>query len=456
MEALLSVQDIDLKIRDLVDEARELQARCMREDARLNELKAEQTELLRSQTATRAQRDMYQNTLEDIRTAIKQLIANRTRAFKPRNRSSTEALRTEEDKLAVLLVETDDQLATLQKNLTKVDEQIAKRSEEVQKSQQAPEAQLKKLKNQIDDLEAKRRKAVVGIPSSLLRKYDRLRQSRSGVGLTVLHDGICRVCRMELPTGIRARLVQEDIIDFCPACGRMVAKIENSVDHKKLALQARLEQEKRMKEEEERARREEEEEARRAKERAVRRAEEDRVAELKKIEARKQAAKDAAARKSEPPKKSELKKAPVKAAPKKPEPKKAPAKAAPKKPEPKKAPVKAAPKKPEPKKAPVKAAPKKPEPKKPPVKAAPKKPEPKKAPAKVAPKKPEPKKAPVKAAPKKPEPKKAPAKVAPKKPAPKKPPVKAAPKKPEPKKAPAKVAPKKPAPKKPAPKKARR
>lgn len=253
LEKLLVIQDIDLKIRGVADTVKELQQRCMREDPELNMLKAEQQAISDSLESTKAQKEMYQNTLEDIRSAIKGLIANRARAFKPRNRSSTEALRTEEEKLSILVVETDEQIEILEKNFRSIQGRIELRAMEVQRSQQAPEAKIEIHNNQILDLEKERTSHLGGLPISLLKKYERLRASRSGVGLTILRDGICRVCRMEMPTGIKSKLLKDEPIDSCPACGRMVARIENTVDHKKLAEEARAAQEKKMREEEEAA-----------------------------------------------------------------------------------------------------------------------------------------------------------------------------------------------------------
>jgi predicted nucleic acid-binding Zn-ribbon protein len=264
LEKLLTVQEMDLRIRELTETWNELQDRCMREDTELNALTAQHSEILSSQTAMKAQREMYQTTLDDIRTAIKGLQANRTRAFKPRNRSSTEALRTEEEKLSVLIVEMDEQLTTLRTTTVKIEEAIAVRTEQVRILQQAPEARIKKLRTEIDQIQVERDGAVQDIPGSLLRKYDRLRHSRSGIGLTILQDGVCSVCRMELPTGIRSRVLNDEGISACPACGRMVVRIENSITYRKMADQARIEQEKRMRDEEEAARREEEEENRKA------------------------------------------------------------------------------------------------------------------------------------------------------------------------------------------------
>ncbi|MBN2715634.1 MAG: hypothetical protein JXX14_07240 [Deltaproteobacteria bacterium] len=460
LEKLLVIQDIDLQIRGVADTVKELQQRCMREDPQLNTLKAEYQSISESLESTRAQKEMYQNTLEDIRSAIKGLIANRARAFKPRNRSSTEALRTEEEKLSILVVETDEQIEILEKNLKSIQTRIEERAHEVQRSQQAPEAKIKIHNNHINDLERKRNAELQGVPIALVKKYERLRASRSGVGLTILEDGICRVCRMEMPTGIKSKLLQDEVIDACPACGRMVARIENTIDHKRLAEEARAAQERKMREEEEaaaraeaKAKREAEAEkkaAAKAKREADKQAKAERVAALaarKALIEKRQKEKQKAESSAEPvadarskkaksgkaaaaPKGDIAKKAPVQKAPAK----KAPAPKAPvqpvtgKKATGKKTPAKKAP-------ATKAAAPKAPAKKAPAKKAPAKKAPAKKAPAKKAPvqkapaKKTPVKKAPVKKAPAKKTPsKKAPAEKAPAEKAPaKKTPAKKAP-----------------------------
>lgn len=226
LERLLQVQEIDLKIRSLENQIQEYCRRSKEEDPLLVQLKREQTEIDKSIETLEAQRQMYLGTLEDIRTAIKGLATTKTGAPKPRTRSSTEALRIEEEKLVALLAETEAQSKRLIEDRSSVIERIRTRSSDLEHVQQGPEAELRKVRTKMRKLEKDREEATAGLPPALLRKYDRLRSSRSGVGLTMLIDGICTVCRMQMPTAIIARLALGDHIEICPACGRMVAKVE--------------------------------------------------------------------------------------------------------------------------------------------------------------------------------------------------------------------------------------
>ncbi len=357
LEQLLKVQDIDLKIRSVENTIKDFYRRSKEEDPLLAQLKQDLSRIDESLTATEAQHEMYLGTLEDIRTAIKGLATTKSGAPKPRTRSSTEALRIEEEKLSAMVVETDEQTRELNEERDGILKRIDVRSGEVEKIQQGPEAEIRKLRNRIRRLERQREDEVKGTPTMLLRKYDRLKSSRSGVGLTILRDGVCTVCRMQMPTAIVSRLSLGDQILACPACGRMVARVEFI----KMPVVPSAEE-------------------KAAAEKAAKKELAKKKTEAKKAPAKKAASKKAA--KKEPTKKDTTEKAPAKKAPAKKAPaKKAPAKKAPAKKAPaKKAPAKKAPAKKAPaKKAPAKKAPAK----KTPAKKAPaKKTSAKKAPTK--------------------------------------------------------------------------
>ncbi len=314
LEQLLKVQDIDLKIRSVENTIKDFYRRSKEEDPLLAQLKQDLSRIDESLTATEAQHDMYLGTLEDIRTAIKGLATTKSGAPKPRTRSSTEALRIEEEKLSAMVVETDEQTRELNEERDGILKRIDARSGEVEKIQQGPEAEIRKLRSRIRRLERQREDEVKGMPTMLLRKYDRLKSSRSGVGLTILKDGVCTVCRMQMPTAIVSRLSLGEQILACPACGRMVARVE--FIHMPVVPSA-----------EEKAAAEEAAKKESAKKQATTKK------TSKKTEAKKAPAKKAAspkAVKKEPAKKETAKKASAKKAPAKKTPaKKAPAKKAP-------------------------------------------------------------------------------------------------------------------------------
>jgi len=199
-EQLLQVQEIDLKIRAIERKIDEVYRASKEEDPYIVQSKQELVAVEKNISTVEAQNQMYIHTLEDIRTAIKGLATTKSGAPKPRTRSSTEALRIEEEKLSQMVVETQEQAKLLTESRERVLFKIEQRSLVVESIQQGPEAEIRKLRAKISRLDKLRRKATSGVPSMLLHKYDRLRSSRSGIGLTILKDGVCTICRMQMPT----------------------------------------------------------------------------------------------------------------------------------------------------------------------------------------------------------------------------------------------------------------
>jgi predicted nucleic acid-binding Zn-ribbon protein len=222
LEQLLQAQEIDLKIRSLTREIDEVYRKSKEEDPQIVTCKVELKKIEESIENAETQRHMYVDTLEDIRTAIKGLVTTKSGSPKPRTRSSTEALRIEEDKLSVMIVEIDNQIKALNEERKKLFEYVHARSKNVGTLQQGPEAEIRKLKGKIRRFEAQRAGAVKGVPSLLLRKYERLQSSRSGI----VRDGVCTICRMQMPTATHSRLTYGEHIPVCPACGRIVARVD--------------------------------------------------------------------------------------------------------------------------------------------------------------------------------------------------------------------------------------
>jgi predicted nucleic acid-binding Zn-ribbon protein len=225
-DQLNSLQDLDLETRSLQTQIEDFTRKSKEEDPQIVQLKRELDEIEQRMAASSAQYQMYVDTLEDIRTAIAGMTSGKPSTIKARTRSSTEALKVEEEKLASLVQDTVAQLRLQEETRTEISGKIAARSNAVEAQQRGPEAEIRLLLARIDELAQQRDTAAAGIPIELLRTYERLSRSRSGVALTRLLNGVCLICRMEMPTAIVSRLKLGDTIAHCPACGRLVSSVE--------------------------------------------------------------------------------------------------------------------------------------------------------------------------------------------------------------------------------------
>ncbi len=78
------------------------------------------------------------------------------------------------------------------------------------------------LTAEIARLEARRAAVAASLEPDLLGQYERLRGSKHGIGLGVLHDTTCTACRVELPSNEIEALRGGPPIGVCPACHRLI------------------------------------------------------------------------------------------------------------------------------------------------------------------------------------------------------------------------------------------
>lgn len=63
---------------------------------------------------------------------------------------------------------------------------------------------------------------VAALPPELVTRYETVRQSRHGIGVAVLGEGMCGVCRVGLPSGKVQALEAGPDVGTCPGCGRIL------------------------------------------------------------------------------------------------------------------------------------------------------------------------------------------------------------------------------------------
>ena len=84
------------------------------------------------------------------------------------------------------------------------------------------EKELAEVQNHLET-EASRRKSLLHkVPTGLMRKYDRIRKQRMGIGLAAASGGSCTACNMRLPPQLYNILQRADSIEQCPSCNRIV------------------------------------------------------------------------------------------------------------------------------------------------------------------------------------------------------------------------------------------
>jgi len=127
-------------------------------------------------------------------------------------------LRVLDDRLLETMVDLDE----AQEKLRSLEVGYGQASEGWQIRQVELAEERKKLEETVATLEARRQQLILGVGQQELKLYEGLRLSKAGVAVAKVERGLCRGCRMSLPTHQlqRARVGREPVL--CNSCGRIL------------------------------------------------------------------------------------------------------------------------------------------------------------------------------------------------------------------------------------------
>ena len=123
-----------------------------------------------------------------------------------------------EDSILSLLEEIDT-------TRTAFDEQNAKTAAyraEYEKKVGLIDEELNSLSSILKELEDKRDELRGGIKTSLLKKYDIIRERRNGVAVVSVWKEVCEGCHMNIPPQMYNELLRSDKLVTCPHCNRII------------------------------------------------------------------------------------------------------------------------------------------------------------------------------------------------------------------------------------------
>ena len=79
------------------------------------------------------------------------------------------------------------------------------------------------LTARIAEIGAESARLRAALDSGVTATYDRLRQSKARRAVARLKNNGCGVCGMQIPSGLRSRVEDDEDLVFCPDCGRILA-----------------------------------------------------------------------------------------------------------------------------------------------------------------------------------------------------------------------------------------
>ena len=224
---LYELQELDLEITECQTAAASTETRLGDRSA-LDSLEQQIESQRSSVDDTRGQWESYEQNAESVRAKLKEM-ESKLYGGGVTNLRELEGFEKEAEFLRAQLKEQDDGLLNAMMALEEAQEKLQVLEQEfstTQDSWNAEQAQLAldkdRLQKTLIELGARREGLASRVGGRELKLYEGLRASKGGTAVAKVERGLCRTCRLALPTHQlqRARSGRESVL--CGSCGRIL------------------------------------------------------------------------------------------------------------------------------------------------------------------------------------------------------------------------------------------
>ncbi len=123
-----------------------------------------------------------------------------------------------EDELLLLI----EQLEAMENKIEEIKNKCAAEEEKIKKDSTAVEHKAAKLEKKKKDIVKAREAQAAKVNKKYLKRYETLKERRSGLAVAGVAAGVCLGCNMNIPPQMFNELLREDEILSCPTCNRMM------------------------------------------------------------------------------------------------------------------------------------------------------------------------------------------------------------------------------------------
>jgi predicted nucleic acid-binding Zn-ribbon protein len=127
-------------------------------------------------------------------------------------------------------IEVMERLEEAQLTLDTLTEQLTDTDKQIEETTTARDAKLAEIDQALGDLETQRSPVAADLPGDLLTLYDRLRESKGGVGAALLRARSCGGCMLDLDNAELATIrgAADDEVIRCDECSRILVRTAES------------------------------------------------------------------------------------------------------------------------------------------------------------------------------------------------------------------------------------
>ena len=137
-----------------------------------------------------------------------------------------EALGRQRGRLDERILIMMDQLEALRTEVATAEPTLKEAEAALSRKQAAYNAETAAITQEVHTLTPRRTKLAATIPPALLKRYETLRATKNGVGISRIEKGICSACHTTLPVKVVQMVQETDSIEICENCGRLLCAEE--------------------------------------------------------------------------------------------------------------------------------------------------------------------------------------------------------------------------------------
>jgi len=212
-EKNLPERDNYLKLKDEVEKIEDLYKKVMKKlnDESAVQKRHEDKLASLNEKIDREQKRLYSGTIKNPKelASIQQEVGH---------------LKEQADNTELELLEQIDVVDKLKSDSKAIENRLTTRQAELNEAKSKMEEVLADIDDKRKAWQAKREPVYASLGSDTRQLYDRVR-TKLPLAVTVLEEGICQGCRVELPSTEAERILSSAKLERCPNCSRILVKV---------------------------------------------------------------------------------------------------------------------------------------------------------------------------------------------------------------------------------------
>jgi len=223
---ILKLQEVDFETERINKRIEKIKEELKELKNDLLTLKREREELLRQ----KEELERIRKTLaEEIATAEEQLKKTEDRLMKATRDVEYRALLREKSKLEDKILKKSYELEEIEKEIEKITKELEEKIPKLEREIETIEEEIKDLEleekhahEKLHEVVEKRKNLLAEIPEELRRFYEENKLHFEGFVVVPVEDEACAGCGIKIPNVLLSKMIKEESIEHCPACGRFI------------------------------------------------------------------------------------------------------------------------------------------------------------------------------------------------------------------------------------------